>query len=114
MKNRKLSYLKVTIALWILAGLLIYLLYGCASAPFHKVITLDKVTIHIVSDRSQFDCPYARMNKNVNGYAKRNGEIWLLGHTRHGITVDKQRTLGHELLHLLNWQDNEIGNPDDR
>ena len=118
MKNRKLNYLRTAGMVWILGGLVIYLMYcgyGCASPRFHKVVTLENVTVHIVSDRSQFDNQHARISRNVNGYARRNGEIWVLGHqTRHGVTVDKQRTLGHELLHLLHWKDMKIANPDEK
>ena len=87
---------------------------GCAHKKpeeFHEVIILKKVRVHIVSDRSQFDYPRARINRRVNGYAKRNNEIWLLGYEDlTGVRVRK-RTLGHELLHLLHWEDSGIINP---
>ena len=83
MKNRKLNNLRTAGMVWILGGLVIYLMYcgyGCASPHyFHKVVTLDKVTVHIVSDRSQFDCGKTR----IKGCAK------------------------------LHWEDREIANPDD-
>ena len=121
MKNRKLNYLKVTGFCWALAIICIILLYislavfcsGCApQKSFHKIIHLKNIEIHIVSDRSQFDNEHARMCRGVNGYAKRNGEVWVLGwQTKDGIRVNF-RTMGHEIGHIINWQDSDFANPD--
>ena len=107
---------KPAISYWRLAiVILLALIYtGCAHQryeAFHQVVTLKKVKVHVVSDRSQFDYSKARINRRVNGYAKRNNEIWLLGYEdMTGVQVE-ERTLGHELLHLLHWKDDEVCDP---
>ena len=102
-------FIRLSAIIWIA-----WIFAGCAHREpdaFHEVVILKKVKVHIVSDRSQFDYSRARTNRKVNGYAKRNNEIWLLGYEDlPGVRV-KKRTLGHELLHLMHWEDQGVCHP---
>ena len=45
----------------------------------NKVVTIDELTIHIVSDRRDFDWEKARIpEKGIAGYANTNNEIGIL------------------------------------
>jgi len=80
---------------------------------FHKVITLDTVTVHIVTDRKYFDWNIAAAyGSPVAGYANTNNEIWLFGKRVRGKIFVNQAILGHELNHLLNFKNREVVDPD--
>ena len=91
------------------------LLAGCVTTqqPFHEIVTLDRVEVHVVSDRTLFDWKDAQ--PNTLGYAYSNGRIFILGkrEVTGTITPDMYWVLGHELQHLLHWKDNRFTNPDD-
>ena len=121
MQQEKVKFLKAAILNWGIAVIifLAWILNGCthtnkkfhANKEFHQVVTLKKVKVHIISDRSQFDSERARIKRRVNGYARRNNEIWLLGYEDSSGVRVKKRTLGHELMHLLHWKDDKISHP---
>lgn len=76
-------------------------------------VELDKVTVHIVGDRSKFDWEKAaRYGSPVAGYATSENEIWIFGTRVNGKIVINQAILGHELNHLLNFKAPDIANPD--
>ena len=79
----------------------------------YETVTLEKVTIHMVGDRSKMDWDRASaVGSGVLGYAKRNGEIWVLGKMVNGKIVLNQAVLGHELAHIISWENPAVMNPD--
>ncbi|MBW1962686.1 MAG: hypothetical protein JRJ04_14680 [Deltaproteobacteria bacterium] len=79
----------------------------------YKVVELKNVKIHIVGDRKHFKWDRAAAHGSpVVGYATTKNEIFLFGKVINGKIVINQAVLGHELTHLLNFQDPEIANPD--
>jgi len=79
----------------------------------NKTIRLGDVTVHIVGNRSQFEClKFQEERAGVVGYATTGNEIWVLGKIVNGKIVLNQAVLGHELQHLLNWKDSNVANPD--
>ena len=80
----------------------------------NKVVTIDKLTIQIVSDRKDFDWNKARdPQKGIAGYANTNNEIGILGKKIGEKIVVKQIILGHEFKHILNFHDSHIVDPHD-
>jgi len=78
----------------------------------HRVVRLDRVEVHIVGDRRHFDWARAVSDQDIQGYARRPNQIWLLGRQVKGRIVINQAVAGHELNHLLNHADPLIANPD--
>lgn len=101
--------------MWIgVVVILCWILFGCAAhqKPFHKVVTVT-VEVHMVSDREQFDyLPYTFKNKGVVGYASNNGKIYIICRKEKEKIVCPWEVTGHELMHILGWQDQEVGDPD--
>jgi len=122
-------------------GVVFYLIIcGCSSAPLstqyrkigaeyherwfkalpetpnlYEVVRIDKVTIHIVSDRKDFTWEKARGRETgIAAYATTNNEIDILGKKIGNRTVVNQFILGHEFKHILNFNDPEIVDPHDR
>ncbi len=83
------------------------------SPSLNKVIELENVTIHIVGHRRYFDNEVAAAyGSPVAGYANTKNEIWLFGKIVDGKIVLNQAILGHELNHLLQFNDKNIAHPD--
>lgn len=81
----------------------------------YEVVQIDKVTIHIVSDRKDFTWEKARnIEKGIAGYATTNNEIGILGKKIGKKIVVNQFILGHEFKHILNFNDPDIVDPHDR
>ena len=79
----------------------------------YETVTLEKVTVHIVGDRRKMNWDRASaMGSGVLGYARRNGEIWVLGTVVDGRIVLNQAVLGHEVNHLLRFADPNVADPD--
>jgi len=71
-----------------------------------KTIVLKDVKIHIVGHCGQYDfADFRDPNKRVVGYATTNNEIWVIGKRVNGKIIINQIVLGHELAHLLSYQD---------
>ena len=64
------------------------------------------VTVHIVPDSTSIPCGTA-----AAGCASGN-EIWVIGYRYGDKIVVNQAVLGHELNHLLNFNNRDIQNPD--
>jgi hypothetical protein len=80
----------------------------------NKVVTIDKLTIHIVSDRRDFGWDKARdPEKGIAGYANTENEIGILGKKIGEKIVVNQMVLGHEFKHILNFNDPHIVDPHD-
>lgn len=112
--------------------LLVFLFGACAtttqtqsaiiSVPkFHKTVQFGDYKIHTVSARSQFIGNPAfylwdRPNKlqTVDGfYDHKRKEIWILGKMIDGKVYPWSYCLaGHEFWHLLQYLDEDIGDPD--
>ena len=109
-------YLLISIVCFTIAVATLFFM-SCASTapkPFHKVVHIKDLYVHIISDRSQFDYkPYRDPAKGVAGYAKRNpNEIWILGYEYKGQYYPyRLESLGHELGHTLRFNDPEILDP---
>ena len=83
------------------------------SPDLHEVVSLQNVTIHIVGHRKHFQWKKASaFGSSIVGYANKKNEIWLLGKIVDGKIVINQVVLGHELNHLLNFENPEIADPD--
>jgi len=96
------------------AYLVIFLLLaGCVTTqPFHETVTLDRVEVHVVSDRTLFD--WSGAQDNTLGYAYPTNKIFFLGRRQVDGTIvpDFYWVAGHELQHLMNWQNPVFANPD--
>jgi hypothetical protein len=115
MKPEKLKYVWTTgILLGILAA--IWICEGCAHnpVPFHRTVHLENVTVHIVDSPAHFKWVKPGVKRyRMMGYATRRNVIYCLGHRNgDGEVVPNQLVLGHEVQHLLNWQDSQIADPD--
>lgn len=85
------------------------------TASLHEVINIDKLTIHIVSDRKDFDWEKARNRKHgIAAYANTRNEISILGKKIGGKIIVNQLILGHEFNHILNFADRDVVDPDDK
>jgi len=79
----------------------------------HEVVIIKNVKVHIVGHRRLFSWDRAAAyGSPVAGYANRKNEIWLLGRILKGKIALNQAVLGHELNHLLNFQNPKIADPD--
>ncbi len=84
----------------------IFGLLACATEHFHKVVTLPELKVHLVSDVSQIP-------KEKKGYAYKNRlELYVVAYEWQGKIRPDKYILGHEIQHFLNWQSDEIINPD--
>jgi len=119
-----------------LSFLLIILLVSCAQFPsdyrndgFYLIQTafdsyeeanglnmeveLKSVRVHIVSDRKYFKWKKAAAyDSRMLGYATTGNEIFVFGRKLGNKIVVNQAILGHELNHLLNYQNPIVANPD--
>jgi len=85
------------------------------TASLHVAIDIDKLTIHMVSDRKDFDWEKARKNQyGIAAYANTRNEISILGKKIGGRIIVNQLVLGHEFNHILNFADRNVVDPDDR
>jgi len=86
---------------------------GYTSLPetpsLYEIVGIEKLTIHIVSDRKDFDWKKAR-NKETGlaAYATTNDKISILGKKLGGKIIVNQFILGHEFKHILNFNDPDI------
>lgn len=79
----------------------------------HEVVELEKVRIHIVGDRKYFGWDRAAAyGSPIAGYATSGKEIYVFGKILKDKIVVNQAILGHELMHLLNFKNPKIANPD--
>ena len=93
---------------------ILLLLTGCVTPqPFHEVVRLENVEVHVVSDRSLFDWQGA--DEQTLGYAYHTNRIFLLGRREVNgrIVPDFYWVLGHELQHLMSWANPVFANPDE-
>ncbi|RJR29702.1 MAG: hypothetical protein C4576_34905 [Desulfobacteraceae bacterium] len=83
------------------------------SPTLNEVIELGGVKVHIVGHRQFFNYHRAAAyGSPVIGYATSNNEIWVFGKVVRGRIVVNQAVLGHELMHLLNFKNRAIADPD--
>ena len=79
----------------------------------NMVVELKNVRVHIVSDRKYFEWEKASAdNSRMLGYATTGNEIFVFGRKLGNKIVINQAVLGHELNHLLNYQNVTVANPD--
>lgn len=77
-------------------------------------VVLKSVKVHIVSDRKYFRWEKAaEYGSPIAGYATSGNEIFIFGKRLGNKIIVNQAILGHELNHLLNFQDPKIANPDE-
>lgn len=77
----------------------------------YRVIRLPEIRIIIAGDRSYFIWDRARSDEKIKGFANRE-TISILGYSVGGKIVLNEAVLGHELMHVINWADPAIADPD--
>lgn len=100
--------------------LLFFFILSCATIDqvkldqdFHKVITLERIEVHIVSDRTKFNLKNVLvLEKDLRAYAKKSGKIYVIAKKVNGYFIIDYHVLGHELAHLMSWKDPQIPDPD--
>jgi hypothetical protein len=84
-----------------------------ATDDLDMVVELKNVRVHIVSDRKYFEWEKASADDSrLLGYATKSYEIFVFGRKLGNKIVVNQAVLGHELNHLLNYQNVTVANPD--
>ena len=84
-----------------------------ATPELHKELTLERIKVVIVGERQQFQWSKAAAeNSSILGYATPTNEIWIFGKMLNGKIVVNEAVLGHELAHLLHFQNKEMADPD--
>lgn len=79
----------------------------------YEVVELKNIRIYIVGNQDSFNWQYASaFGSPIKGYATKNNEIWVLGKKLNGKIIVNQVVLGHELNHLLNFENRGFANPD--
>ena len=74
---------------------------------------MKNVTVHIVGDRSYFSWDKASAyGSPVAGYATSGNEIHVFGRIVDGKVRLNQAVLGHELIHLLHFNNPAVCDPD--
>ncbi len=83
------------------------------SKSLYEVVELKNVKIYIVSDRKYFQWEKASAyGSPVIGYATSKNEIYVFGKRIGDKIVVNQAVIGHELNHLLNFENKNFANPD--
>lgn len=79
----------------------------------NMVIELKNVRIHIISEREYFEWEKASAyDSRILGYATIDNEIFVFGKKLGDKIIVNEAILGHELIHLLHYQNPIIANPD--
>jgi hypothetical protein len=79
----------------------------------HQEIEIKSIKLVIIGDREQFQWKKAAApNSPIIGYATPDNEIWIFGKRVNGKIVVNEAVLGHEITHLLSFQNASIANPD--
>ena len=79
----------------------------------YEVIELEKVRIYIVGQRKHFKWKKAAAyGSPYHGYATERNEIFVFGKRVGDRIIVDQSILGHELNHLLNFENRTVANPD--
>ena len=100
--------LKITIILVAIAAIL-WLLFGCATKPFFKVVDLSGVRICLTDDPTRYR-PLAKPGEKYLGFTKLDQNmIYVKGYRlSNGRIAPDYTTLGHEVSCLMRNQDPEI------
>ena len=72
-----------------------------------EIIIEADVRIHIVPDSSYMPCDPA-----AAGCATSGNDVYVIGYRWNGFIIVNQAILGHELNHVLHYENPEIINPD--
>ncbi len=93
-----------------------YIQKGFAQLPdspdLYEVIVIDRLKIIIVGSRKHFKWTKARhADSRLLGYATRKNEIYLFGKRIGDKIVVNQAILGHELNHILKFNNHKLANP---
>jgi hypothetical protein len=84
-----------------------------AANDLNMVVELKNVRVHIVGDRKYFEWKKAAAyDSRMLGYATTGNEIFVFGRKLGNKIVVNQAILGHELNHLLKYQNPIVANPD--
>uniref|UniRef100_A0A6M3JQF5 Uncharacterized protein n=1 Tax=viral metagenome TaxID=1070528 RepID=A0A6M3JQF5_9ZZZZ len=75
---------------------------------FDYTITIPEMTVRITN----YQIPGAQKSGAVGMAYQHPFGIWLMGKKVNGKIHVSQSVLGHEFLHILNFLDSEIANPD--
>lgn len=87
---------------------------------FHEIFTLGNAEIHVVSNRELFGHAIARdPANNYGGYTVKDLrkypilEVWVIGKRVDGLIMINWAILGHEISHVLNFENPRIKSPDE-
>jgi hypothetical protein len=82
------------------------------SPDLYEEIVIDRLKIIIVGSREQFKWTNARQaGSRISAYATTKNEIYIIGKQIGGKIVFDQAVLGHELNHILNYNNPIVVNP---
>ena len=84
-----------------------------ATPHLRKTIFLKNVKITIVGSNKLFSKDWCGASDICLGFATTNNEIEILGTVVNGKIIVNQSVLGHELNHLLNFENEIIADPDE-
>ena len=83
------------------------------TSELYEVIELRNIRIYIVGDRKHIKWNGASAyGSPILGYATENNDIYVFGRRVGNKIIINETVLGHELNHLLNFQNSEIADPD--
>jgi len=80
----------------------------------YKIIELKNIKIIIVGSKQNYKNELMQLRKPAGYCIVLKNEIYLIGkRTKNNKIIINQFVLGHELMHLLNFNDQKITNPDE-
>ena len=109
MVGRKQS-LKIALICFTIAAIGIYLIGCAASIPKRVSVKVPSFTVTFCpSGDTALPTPYAA---KVVKFSDGTYIVYVFGGLEDGKIVTHFEWLGHELMHILNWEDERIANPD--
>jgi len=104
------QYLKIAIIRFVIAAIGIYLMGCAASIPKRISVKIPAITVTFCPfGDAALPSPYAA---KVVKFSDGTHIIYVFGGLEDGKIITPFEFLGHELMHILNWEDGRIANPD--
>jgi len=109
-KMRNKQYLKIALICFVIAAIGIYLMGCVSSIPKRVSIKVPSFTVTFCpSGDAALPSPYVA---KVVSFSDGDYIIYVFGGLENEKIITHFEWLGHELMHILNWEDNRIANPD--